>query len=280
MLERIREVKDQLPRAEAQVAELLLKHPHAFVRTPVVDIAAQAGVSQPTVVRFCRSLGTDGLREFKLKLAASLQLRSSAPHPSVDANDPLPDLAAKVVGGAVQSAQAVLASLHLPTVEAVVQALSQCRRVDFVGVGQSALVAQDARQKFFRFGLICEAQADPAMQVMSASLLGSQDLLVVISASGRSPELLDVIHTARQGGAKVLSIGAPASPIHPLADWSLSAELLDDPDVHMPMLSRLQHLIIIDVLAVALTQKLGDPAREQLAKVKRVLQQRRRPRQE
>jgi RpiR family transcriptional regulator, carbohydrate utilization regulator len=103
---------------------------------------------------------------------------------------------------------------------------------------------------------------------------------VLISASGRSPELLDVIHTARQGGAKILSIGAPASPIHPLADWSLSAELLDDPDIHMPMLSRLQHLVIVDVLAVALTQKLGDPAREQLAKVKRVLQQRRRTRQE
>jgi DNA-binding MurR/RpiR family transcriptional regulator len=257
------------------VAKLALAQPQAFMQTAVAEIAAQAKVSQPTVVRFCRSLGAEGLRDFKLRLAASLQMKSTGPHPSVSVVDSIEDLCAKVIDAGAQAIRSVGASLDLATLERVLRALKLARRVDFVGVGQSALVAQDAKQKFFRFGLHCEAHADPALQVMSAAQLGSRDLLVVISASGRSPELLDAIKVARAAGAKILSIGAPGSPVDEWSDWALHARLMDDPDVHLPMLGRLQHLMIIDVLAVAFAQRLGSPARTKLQVLKGVLSNRR-----
>jgi RpiR family carbohydrate utilization transcriptional regulator len=276
MLDRLREMQPQLPPAEARVAAVLLQQPAAFMRTPVARIARQAGTSQPTVLRFCRTMGASGLQDFKLKLAAALQLGGSAVHPAVAADDPLPVLARKVIDAGALALNSVATSLDLGVVEQVVDRLARARRVDFVGIGQSALVAQDAKLKFFRFGLVCEAHADPSLQAMSASTLGAHDLLVVISASGRSPELFDAIALARAGGAAVVSIGAPGSPVDALADHVLHALPVDDPDRHMPMLGRLQHLLIVDLLAVALAQRLGEPGRERLSRLKQVLAGRRR----
>jgi DNA-binding MurR/RpiR family transcriptional regulator len=221
-------------------------------------------------------MGASGLRDFKLRLAAALQVKSTGPHPSVSPRDSIEDLSAKVLGAAVQAIHGVGASLDLKVLDQVLRALKKARRVDFVGIGQSALVAQDAKQKFFRFGLHCEAYSDPALQVMSAAQLGANDVLVLISASGRSPELFDAIQVARAAGAKILSIGAPGSPVEALANWSLHASLVDDPDVHLPMLGRLQHLMIIDVLAVAFSQRLGNSARTHQQMLKGVLANRRR----
>jgi RpiR family transcriptional regulator, carbohydrate utilization regulator len=275
LLDQIRDSMSTLAPAETKVAQLALAQPAIFIQTAVIDIAAQAGVSQPTVVRFCRSMGATGLRDFKLRLAAALQVKSAGPHPSVNPDDSMADLSVKVLEAGIQAIRAVGSTLDMKTLEQVLKALKQARRVDFVGIGQSALVAQDAKQKFFRFGLHCEAYSDPALQVMSAAQLQSKDLLVLISASGRSPELFDAIKVARAAGAKVLSIGAPGSPVDALADWALNARLVDDPDVHLPMLGRLQHLMIIDILAVAYSQRLGSAARNHQQMLKRVLADRR-----
>jgi RpiR family transcriptional regulator, carbohydrate utilization regulator len=275
LLDQIRELSSTLAPAEAKVAQLALAQPSTFIQTAVIDIAAQAGVSQPTVVRFCRSMGATGLRDFKLRLAAALQIKSAGPHPSVNPEDSMADLSVKVLEAGVQAIRAVGSTLDMRILEQVLRALKQARRVDFVGIGQSALVAQDAKQKFFRFGLHCEAYSDPALQVMSAAQLQSKDLLVLISASGRSPELFDAIKVARTAGAKILSIGAPGSPVDALADWALNARLVADPDVHLPMLGRLQHLMIIDILAVAYSQRLGSAARNHQQMLKGVLADRR-----
>ena len=162
LLEGIRDHLKSLAPAEAKVAQLALAQPNAFIQTAIVKIAAQAGVSQPTVVRFCRSMGATGLRDFKLRLAATLQNKSSGPHPSVNADDSIENLSIKVLDAGVNAIHSVGASLDLGVLQQVLRALKQARRVDFVGIGQSALVAQDAKQKFFRFGLHCEAYSDPA----------------------------------------------------------------------------------------------------------------------
>jgi DNA-binding MurR/RpiR family transcriptional regulator len=280
LFEQIKELHAQLPPAEGKVAAYLLARPDAFLQSPVVAIADAARVSQPTVIRFCRSLGSSGLKDFKLKLAAAINRPApkhlpAGPHPSVNADDSIPELTAKVIGAGIQALQSLPSSLDLGVVTKIIEGFLGAKRVDFVGIGQSALVAQDAKQKFFRFGLQCEAYSDPALQVMSASQLGSKDILVLVSASGRSPELFDVIRVARQAGAQVLSIGAPGSPVSALADWVLNAQPQEDPDVYMPMLGRLQHLMIIDVLAVALAQRLGAKSRNHLLDLKKTLVARR-----
>ncbi len=275
MLERVRQHLSSLSPAEARVAHVLLAHPHAFVRTPVVELARKAQVSPPTVVRFCRSLGAQGLHDFKLLLAAALYGNTSSAHPLVDESDSISSLTLKVIEGATQALRSVALTLNTATVDKIIAAMLIAHRIDFVGVGQSSLVAQDAQQKLFRFGIVCSAYSDAAMQVISASQLNKDDLLVLISAGGRSPELYDTLKVARKRGASVVSISPSDSKLARLSDWALYAEPMDDPNIHLPMLSRIQHLAIIDILAVALAQRLGNAGKEHLKYTKEVLAERR-----
>ena len=69
MLERIKASTPARPPAEQRVARLLMADPRGFATLPVSELAERSHVSKPTVVRFCRSIGYDGLADFKLKLA-------------------------------------------------------------------------------------------------------------------------------------------------------------------------------------------------------------------
>lgn len=276
MLKRLDQIFSTLSPAEKRVGELLKVHPHAFARTPVSELARQAKVSPPTVVRFCRSMGAQGLHDFKLRLTASLHGQTVNAHPFVDEHDSIASLSQKVVEGAIQALRSVTQSLNASMLEQAVEALIRAQKIDFLGIGQSALVAQDAQQKLFRFGLNCNAYNDTAMQIMSVSQLNKDDVLVLISASGRSPEIYDALNVARKRHARVISISPSECKLAHLADWTLCAEPMDDPNIHLPMLTRLQHLAIIDILAVALAQRLGDKGKEQLKRTKAVLAQRKR----
>jgi RpiR family carbohydrate utilization transcriptional regulator len=275
MLERLHQRLPVLSPAEARVAQLVLAQPHAFARTAVAELARQAQVSPPTVVRFCRSMGAQGLHDFKLRLAAALYGSSSSVHPLVEENDSIASLASKVIEGATQALRSVALTMNTSVVEKIVSAMLTAKRIDFVGVGQSSLVAQDAQQKLFRFGIVCSAYSDVAMQMISASQLNKDDVLVLISAGGRSPEPYDVLKVARKRGARIASISPSDCKLARLSDWALYAEPLDDPNIHLPMLSRIQHLAIIDVLAVALAQRLGEQGKEHLKYTKEVLASRR-----
>ena len=147
----------------------------AFAPLPVSELADRAHVSKPTVVRFCRSVGYDGLCDFKLKLAGSVSEGVPFIHRSVDADDKTSDIMVKVIDNTVAAflkyrndARAIAIE---KAVDALVAAYQGGRRIEFFGVGNSGVVAQDAQHKFFRLGINAVAYSDGHMQVMSASLL-------------------------------------------------------------------------------------------------------------
>ena len=176
MLERIKACLPSLPPAEQRVGKLVLSDPRNFAKLPVSELADRAHVSKPTVVRFCRSIGYDGLSDFKLKLVGSVSEGVPFVHRSVDADDKINDVMVKVIDNAVAAFLKYRNDASTPAIdraaEALVEAHRQGKRVEFYGVGNSGIVAQDAQHKFFRLGLNSIAYSDGHMQVMSATLLG------------------------------------------------------------------------------------------------------------
>ena len=150
--------------------------------------------------------------------------------------------------------------------------LSCARRVEFYGVGNSGIVAQDAQHKFFRFGISTVAYADTHIQMMAASVLSEQDVLVVISNSGSSIELLDAVRIARENRAPVIAITRVDSPLASLADCVLSVAAQEDSELYTPMVSRLLQLVVVDILAIGLALRLGETASLKLEKGKRSIQ--------
>jgi len=283
MLERVRASLPALPPAEQRVAKLLLADPRSFAGLPVSELADRAHVSKPTVVRFCRSVGYDGLTDFKLKLAGTVNEGVPFIHRAVDEDDKPGDLIVKVIDNAVAAMLKYRNAAAGHAVERAIDALAAAgrgkHRIEFYGVGNSGIVAQDAQHKFFRLGVNTFACSDGHVQLMSATMLGAGDCAVVISNSGRSRDLLDAADVARRKGATVIVITASASPLAQYAQSNnqilLAADHPEDFDRYSPMVSRLLHLIIVDILTTGVALRLGPGLRPMLQEIKRNLRAKR-----
>jgi len=283
ILERVKAALPALPPAEQRVAKLLLADARSFASLPVSELADRSHVSKPTVVRFCRSVGYDGLADFKLKLAGSVNEGVPFVHRAVDEDDKPADIIVKVVDNAVAALLHYRNDAASHAFERAIDALADSarhgKRIEFYGVGNSGIVAQDAQHKFFRLGVNTVATSDGHVQLMSATMLQPGDCAVIISNSGRSRDLLDAADIARKKGATIIIITASASPLAQLAlgpsQILLAVDHPEDFDRYSPMVSRLLHLIAVDILTTGVALKLGQQLRPVLQEIKKNLRAKR-----
>jgi RpiR family carbohydrate utilization transcriptional regulator len=261
MLERIKSTLSSLTPAEQRVGKLLLSDPRTFSTLPVTELAERAGVSKPTVVRFCRSMGYEGLSDFKLKLAGSLSEGVPFIHRNVGAQDSSNDVLVKVIDNTVTAFLKYRNDASSAAIDKAAEAIAlthkKGKRLEFFGVGNSGIVAQDAQHKFFRLGFHTISHSDGHMQIMSASLLGPGDCLVVFSNSGRTRDLLDSCEIAKKNGATTVVVTASGSPLANAGKIHLAADHPESYEKFSPMVSRLLHLMIVDVLATTVALRIG-----------------------
>jgi len=279
MLDRIQASLPSLAPAEQRVGKLVLTDPRAFASLPVSELADRAHVSKPTVVRFCRSMGYDGLSDFKLKLAGSVSEGVPFIHRSVDADDKTSDIAVKVIDNTVAAFLKYRNDASFNALDRAAQALAETqktgRRIEFYGVGNSGIVAQDAQHKFFRLGVNAIAYSDGHMQVMSASMLKPGDCVVIVSNSGRTRDLMDACDIAKKQGATTIVITASGSPLANAGHIHLTADHPEGYDKYSPMVSRLLHLLIIDILATTVALRIGEALQPTLRDMKNNLRSKR-----
>ena len=284
MLDRIKASIPALPPAEQRIARLLLADPRAFATLPVAELSERAHVSKPTVVRFCRSVGYDGLADFKRKLAGSVNEGVPFVHRAVDEDDKTADIIVKVIDNAVSALLKYRNDAASHAFERAIAALAEAgksgKRIEFYGVGNSGIVAADAQHKFFRLGVHAAAIVDSHVQVMSATMLAPGDCAVMISNSGRSRDLLDVAEIARRKGATSIVITTSGSPLAQMGQGGATQVLLavdhpEDYDRYSPMVSRLLHLMVIDILTTAVALRLPGELRPMLQEIKKNLRAKR-----
>lgn len=275
LLARIGAERPALPPSEGKVADRILAQPHTVIDQSIARLAAQAGVSEPTVVRFCQRLGYRGVQAFKLALARSLATDQPPSVMDVASNEPLEALAAKVMDRQIATLIQTRNHLDHHRLEAAIGLLAEASRIELYGHGASGLVAEDAQHKFFRLGMPVAAYTDPHNHAISATVIPVDAVIIAISHTGRSRDLLSSLETARARDVPVIAITRPRSPLAGLATLSLHAEVDEDTDIYTPMLSRLAHLALLDVLAIGVALRAGPAARERLAQIKTVLSTRR-----
>ena len=250
ILSQIRRACGELSPAELRVAEQVLQHPRTVLNQPIVEIARAAQVSQPTVIRFCRSLGCEGLSDFKLRLASGLTGTVPITHVQVTDADGVVELGTKVLGNTASAILQVRSQLNREMINRAVDLLARANRVEFFAAGQNSGVALDAQFKFLRFGIPSAAHTDPRLQTLAVNVLKPGDVAVIISSGGRLPELLEVADAAEARGAAVVAITASQSPLARKADTVLAVEHVEDSATQVPMVSRILQLLMIDILTV------------------------------
>ena len=264
ILNQVRRARASLSPAEQRVADHVLAHPRSALNDPIAQLARAADVSQPTVIRFCRSLGCKGLSDFKLRLASGLTGTMPITHALVTTEDTLLEVGDKVLGNTAAAILQVRDHLNRETIDQAVRLITDAERVEFYSVGHFGSVADDAQFKLLRVGVSAAAYTVPRLQVLAANLLRPGVVAVVISGSGRIDELLDVVDKAHERGAVVIAITASQSPLARKADVALIVDHVEDIATQVPMISRILHLLMIDILVVGVSMRRGENSLPQL----------------
>lgn len=271
LISKIKDRRDQLRKSERKVADFVLEQTQAVLAMRIVDVAAGADVSEPTVVRFCHALDVDGFQAFKLQLAQNLGASSSYSQFSVDDSDTITDLNHKVFDSTIGSLIAVRDELDPQALERAIAAINQANRVEFYGFGASGSVASDAQHKFFRLQLSSAAYTDPHIQHMSAISLSPRDVVVAISQSGRTKALIQSVELALDAGATVVGLAPQDTPLSKLSTIPIFVNMEEDLQVFTPVSSRIAHLLVIDVLAMGVARLRKDLIKDYLKRINKSL---------
>ena len=235
------------------------------------EIAKRADVSEPTVTRFCRAIGCDGVRDFKLKLAQSVVVGRLylAPLPPPEPNENGSPLWNVVFGEARNALSAVERSIDPKDILEAAELVASAHQVLVFGLGgSSTALAQETQNRLFRYGVVVSAHSDPYVMKMTASTLKPNDLVIAISGTGRTREVVEAVALAKHYRAKAIAITAPDTDLAAVADIALTVDMPEFPDPLKPTASRYAFLAIIDLVSTAVGYRLDPDARETLRRIK------------
>ena len=262
---------ETLNKSEKKVASAILADPEAATGSSIANSAKKAGVSEPSVNRFCKRFGTAGFPDFKLKLAQCLVSGVKFVNSNVQLNDNVSKYTPKIFDNAIHDLVAIKNQIDLSLVEKVVDQLLSARRIFFFGLGTSGAVARDAENKFFRFDLPVSFHVDVLTMRMLSAAAKPGDLFFMISHTGRTKAIIDAADDAQANGAKVVGLTTPGSMLAKKSNFALEVSVSENTEEYMAMTSRIVHLVILDVLATGFILRKGPDFLNHMEKINRSL---------
>ncbi|GAA3289361.1 MurR/RpiR family transcriptional regulator [Arthrobacter citreus] len=274
-LTRIQNSLERFSTAEAKVATTILADPQIVVENPINRVAELCGTSAATVARFCQSLGYSGYREFRFDVVGTTSRdqadldRSNVSTGDIDPADSAADVAAKVLFQETQAIEQTLRELDLAAVDRARDALADAPDVVIAGFGSSGLTARDLNMKLQRIGLRSSHHADVHLALSATALLRPGGVLLAVSHSGVTPEILGLLREAGHSGATTIGItNDSGSPMAGLCDILLRTQAQEHAFRSGATASRTAQLAITDVLFVRLVQSLFETVNDSLSRTR------------
>ena len=272
LLELISRQLSTLKRSQSKVASFVLEHPSEVTEMPLAEISSRVGVSEPSVIRFCTAIGCSGYQDFKIALARSLAYARSTSHSAISPEDDIPEIISKIFDFNLSSLNWARSRLDQNSIVDAVDALTRARQIQFFGFGASGIAALDAQQKFPLFGKPCGATTDSHQMMITAAMLNSDDVVVAISNTGTTREILQAIKIACDRDVKVIGItGNVDAPLARLCDITIYVETLENTDLYTPTISRIATMVVVDILSTLVNLKLSRNHQDDVRNMKTLL---------
>lgn len=279
LLARIEGLIPTMSRSDVKIARKLLAKPDEFIRASVRAIASEIGVSEPTIVRFCRNAGFEGFRDLKFRLTQELAFQQAQrdarvvpQSPAVDVAsttrpiDPQADYAQRLHAKAVEALDQAMAVCKTDLIAEAADILARARKVVVYGIGgSSAIMAEEVHNRLYRLGVASTVFTDSYAQRMAAATLREGDAAIFVSSTGRPRSLQDSMELARYYNAKTIAISDMDTPLGRDADVCINVPLSQSGvDEFQPNPMRFSQLLMIDLLAYQTAERLGPDARQAL----------------
>lgn len=255
----ITSIYQSLSNAEQKVADAVLANAESTVYSSITDLAEISEVGETTVIRFCRKLGYHGFQEFKLAIAQDLVSPTQQVYGKIEETDETEVMASKIMAHNLQTLQDTTTLLNRSDLDRATSALLVGKRLFFFGVGSSGHTASDAQYRFMRLGFDAHCAFDSHIIAMNCALVTSDDVVVGISASGSTKDLVDAIRIAKDNGAFIIALTNHArSPITALANAVLLGASKQSPLQGGAFSSKLAQIHVLDILSTIVSVKRKD----------------------
>ncbi len=256
-----------------RIADVMLADPHWAVQSSVDELAARAGVGKPTVVRFARTVGCEGLKDFKLKLAGNLALGANYLHRAVRSADNTAEVLSNVVGSTLSTIAEWHRSLNHDVLARAADLINRARRIDCYGTGQTSyFLAQDLHARLFRMDMTSTSFTDANLQLVAAATLTPEDTVIAISFVGRMANLLEAVATAGARGAKIIAITRNVTPLARLADIVLSVDVPADATMPVGTDAYITQILMIEIITILVGRLRGPECQRRLEQIHRLMQ--------
>ncbi|MEO3430917.1 MurR/RpiR family transcriptional regulator [Pelagibius sp. CAU 1746] len=268
ILGRIRDIEGDLSRSQTKIAQAVLSYPRLFVEKPVEELCGWIGVSAPTIIRFCRSVGCEGLRDFKLQVMGAMRVGPRYLEPQ-EPPDTLEGVREQV---SMRAQHAIMEAVSVPDVrleQAIDAILGGGTLYAFGSGGVSSWLVEEVQNRFFRLGVRVMPCRDGLMQTMLASTINRGDVLLCCSLGGVNKDLVTASSIAANYGATTIALTQGGSPLAENVDIALEISVLrNDGDVLGPSTMRYSYLAVIDLLAFGAAIRSRPHAMEKLRRLK------------
>ncbi len=245
----------------------MLNDPAGAARATIVELAERSGTSPATVTRFCRALGFEGYAELRLGIAGETGRAARTAGWGVDIGreiqpeDPLDTVLQQIMAADTRAMHDTAARLDLRAIATAADAVARGRRVDIYGASSSALVGGELQFCLHRIGVAAWCWKDIHDGLASAATLGSTDVAIGVSHSGQSRETIEILAEAGSHGATTIALTSfPRSPLADVADVVLLTAVQTTPFRPDALSARHPQLVVLDLLYIAVAQRLHDRA--------------------
>ncbi|RKQ32529.1 MurR/RpiR family transcriptional regulator [Oceanobacillus halophilus] len=276
-MERIRQGIKILNPSERKVAEFIFHNPQEILEMPIAKLSKKTNTSEATIIRMCRSLHFKGFRELKLSISASINQGNLEvnKYQDISADATLSEIIESISNNNMHAINSTLAIMDPKAMDEAVDLLNKARRIIAIGVGASAIVALDFEQKLKRINKWCEALTDSHTQLTSAVHLQANDLVLAVSYSGETKEIIDTLKIVTANHAKVISLtGYGTNTVQKMADVNLFASPIEKSIRSGATASRIAQLNVIDILFTGLASINYKQSVDYLDKTRKAIQDR------
>jgi DNA-binding MurR/RpiR family transcriptional regulator len=200
-------LQPNLTKLEKKLCEYLLDDPDAIIHHSITELSSVSGVSISTIVRFSRKFGFEGFHDFKLALAQEIyQNDNIVLAGAIEKHDSIETIAKKFYSINIKALEQTMSLMDYEEIYKSAKMIAKAKKVNFMGIGYSGIIASDAKYKFMRIGINCDAYTDSHTMVMMSSIMDKDEIVFAISHSGNTNEIVNSLKIAKEVGAKTIGI--------------------------------------------------------------------------
>lgn len=224
ILKQLEEPNFKATKSDRVLIEYIKENIEDVVYKPISQISKESGIGEATITRFSKKMGYSGLHDFKVTLSREISglKNRNIINKSIENDEGVMESARKLFDSNIRILENTFNIIDGNDIEKATDMIINAKKVFFIGIGYSGMTADDSNYKFSRIGFNCMAIGSSHDMIMMAALMDEDDVVVAISHSGETDEIIKAVSIAKENGARVISVTEDkSSRLRDVSDVSL-----------------------------------------------------------